>query len=205
MSRCPQCQHENPPGARFCNGCGARTELACAGCGQINPPGSRFCNGCGARLGDAAPAGPELRFASPEAYTPKHLAEKILRPQHHHLRRDGTPGVRGGHPAEPERGGCGDPRPSDPLAAGSGRHRGDGPENGQGTDRARGDPYRRSRGLGRRGRGRGGLRSPRRADSARDGARHPRAVFGALGRRVPSQCRSDRCRRRAVGCVLAGC
>jgi tetratricopeptide (TPR) repeat protein len=58
MSRCPQCQHENPPGARFCSGCGARAELACAGCGQVNPPGSRFGNGCGVKLGDPAPAGP---------------------------------------------------------------------------------------------------------------------------------------------------
>jgi class 3 adenylate cyclase len=78
MSRCPECQHENPPGARFCNGCGARAELACAECGQVNPSGSRFCNGCGAKLGDPAPAGPQPRFASPESYTPKHLAEKIL-------------------------------------------------------------------------------------------------------------------------------
>ena len=53
--------------------------------------------------------------------------------------------------------------------------------------------------------GRGGLRSPRRADPARDGAGHPGAVFGALGRRVSSQCRSDRCRRSAVGSVLARC
>ena len=75
MSRCPQCQHENPPGARFCNGCGARAELACAQCGQVNPSGSRFCNGCGAKLGDQRPG---LRFGSPEAYTPKHLAERIL-------------------------------------------------------------------------------------------------------------------------------
>jgi class 3 adenylate cyclase/tetratricopeptide (TPR) repeat protein len=78
MSRCPQCNHENPPGARFCNGCGARAELACAQCGQDNPSGSRFCNGCGAKLGDPAPAGPQARFTSPESYTPKHLAEKIL-------------------------------------------------------------------------------------------------------------------------------
>jgi class 3 adenylate cyclase/tetratricopeptide (TPR) repeat protein len=78
MSRCPQCQHENPPGARFCNGCGARAELACAQCGQVNPSGSRFCNGCGAQLGDPAPSGPRPRFTSPESYTPKHLAERIL-------------------------------------------------------------------------------------------------------------------------------
>jgi len=76
--QCPQCQHENPPGARFCNGCGARAELACAQCGQVNPSGSRFCNGCGAKLGDPVPAGPQPRFASPETSTPKHLAEKIL-------------------------------------------------------------------------------------------------------------------------------
>jgi class 3 adenylate cyclase/tetratricopeptide (TPR) repeat protein len=78
MSRCPECQHENPPGARFCNGCGARAELACAQCGQVNPSGSRFCNSCGAKLGDPARTGPEVRFASPESYTPKHLAERIL-------------------------------------------------------------------------------------------------------------------------------
>jgi class 3 adenylate cyclase/tetratricopeptide (TPR) repeat protein len=78
MSRCPQCNHENPPGARFCNGCGARAELPCAQCSQVNPSGSRFCNGCGAKLGDPAPAGPQPRFTSPESYTPKHLAERIL-------------------------------------------------------------------------------------------------------------------------------
>jgi class 3 adenylate cyclase/tetratricopeptide (TPR) repeat protein len=53
-------------------------ELACAQCGQVNPPGSHFCNGCGAKLGGPAAAGPPPRFASPEAYTPQHLAEKIL-------------------------------------------------------------------------------------------------------------------------------
>src|SRR5262249_17328017 len=78
MMQCPRCQRENPADARFCNGCGARLELACAGCGHVNPLGSRFCNGCGAKLGDATPSGPQARFASPETYTPKHLAEKIL-------------------------------------------------------------------------------------------------------------------------------
>lgn len=71
MSRCPQCLHDNPPGARFCNGCGARTELACTQCGLVNPSGSRFCNECGAKLGDPVPAGSEPRFTSPETYTPK--------------------------------------------------------------------------------------------------------------------------------------
>jgi class 3 adenylate cyclase len=41
--------------------------------------GSKFCDSCGAPLA-ATPAQPTAspRFASPESYTPKHLAEKIL-------------------------------------------------------------------------------------------------------------------------------
>jgi len=74
--RCPGCQHENPAGSKFCLGCGARLVLACAGCGADLPAGSRFCNKCGAPLADGS-SGP-ARFASPESYTPKHLAEKIL-------------------------------------------------------------------------------------------------------------------------------
>ncbi len=81
--RCPRCQEENVPRAKFCNGCGARLELICSGCSQPNSPGSRFCNECGRPLDvAAAPAqvAPALapRFAAPETYTPKHLAEKIL-------------------------------------------------------------------------------------------------------------------------------
>jgi hypothetical protein len=28
---CPRCQQENPPGARFCNGCGAPVKLSAGG------------------------------------------------------------------------------------------------------------------------------------------------------------------------------
>ncbi|PYN74915.1 MAG: hypothetical protein DMD96_29225 [Candidatus Rokuibacteriota bacterium] len=73
--QCPRCRQENPPGARFCNSCGTGLELVCPACRQSNPAGSRFCNRCGASL-EATPAAP--RFSSPESYTPKHLAEKIL-------------------------------------------------------------------------------------------------------------------------------
>src|SRR5882672_2524194 len=75
---CPQCQQENPPEARFCNGCGARLALTCPSCNQPNPPSSRFCNGCGQKLGETAPPASVPRFAEPHGYTPKHLAEKIL-------------------------------------------------------------------------------------------------------------------------------
>jgi class 3 adenylate cyclase len=50
--------------------------VRCASCGSELPPGSRFCNKCGHAVG-AQPES-EQRFASPQAYTPKHLAEKIL-------------------------------------------------------------------------------------------------------------------------------
>ena len=73
--QCPRCQHENPSGSNFCLGCGVRFSMSCSSCGNELPSGSRFCNKCG------TPAGPESqsqsRFASPESYMPKHLAEKI--------------------------------------------------------------------------------------------------------------------------------
>jgi class 3 adenylate cyclase len=40
------------------------------------PGGSKFCNKCGTAIG--SPTAVQPRFASPESYTPKHLAEKIL-------------------------------------------------------------------------------------------------------------------------------
>ncbi|MBI3454488.1 MAG: AAA family ATPase [Candidatus Rokubacteria bacterium] len=75
---CPQCRQENPPDARFCNACGARLDVACPACAHPNLPGSRFCNACGQALGGAAAPAPIGRFASPEAYTPRHLAERVL-------------------------------------------------------------------------------------------------------------------------------
>jgi len=59
MGGCAACGHENPAGARFCNGCGGALVGRCAACGTANAPGSRFCSECGARLEaapDAAPA-----------------------------------------------------------------------------------------------------------------------------------------------------
>jgi class 3 adenylate cyclase/tetratricopeptide (TPR) repeat protein len=71
---CPQCQHANPPTAKFCSNCGTRLELACPACGHVNVPGGRFCNDCGEVLGSAGrpPA------AAPAEYTPPHLATRIL-------------------------------------------------------------------------------------------------------------------------------
>ena len=73
---CPSCQHANPPESNFCLGCGARLALTCSSCSTALPAGSRFCNKCGTPV--AAEPGVQPRFTSPESYTPKHLAEKIL-------------------------------------------------------------------------------------------------------------------------------
>jgi class 3 adenylate cyclase len=73
--RCPRCQQENPPQAKFCLECATPLALRCANCGTQIPSGAKFCIECATPVG--APGSP-ARFASPETYTPKHLAEKIL-------------------------------------------------------------------------------------------------------------------------------
>ena len=77
---CPRCQHENPGDAVFCQECGTRLEAACPSCSTPNQLGAKFCKKCGQRLSltETAQAAPGPRFGSPESYTPKHLAEKIL-------------------------------------------------------------------------------------------------------------------------------
>jgi class 3 adenylate cyclase len=77
---CPRCQHENPVDATFCDECGARLEAACAACGEPNRPAAKFCRKCGEPLiqTDRGSQSNASRFASPERYTPKHLAERIL-------------------------------------------------------------------------------------------------------------------------------
>ena len=72
--RCPRCEHENLAGQKFCGECGARLVAACGSCGASNAPGQRFCGACGAAVLVDGVAG----SASPESYTPKYLAEKIL-------------------------------------------------------------------------------------------------------------------------------
>jgi class 3 adenylate cyclase len=68
--QCPRCHHDNPAGVKFCGECGARVESLCPACHAGNPPTNKFCHRCGHAL--------TLRSTSPQAYTPQHLAEKIL-------------------------------------------------------------------------------------------------------------------------------
>lgn len=94
---CPACRAENPSGQKFCGECGAQLPLACPACGHANPAGQKFCGECGGALTAGAPAaasppapaappapapaaapGLPIRELAPSAYTPKHLADKIL-------------------------------------------------------------------------------------------------------------------------------
>jgi class 3 adenylate cyclase/tetratricopeptide (TPR) repeat protein len=72
--KCPRCQAENPPGMRFCGQCAAPLAAVCPSCGSANPPGNKFCGQCATLLDGSKGS----RFSAPEAYTPKHLAERII-------------------------------------------------------------------------------------------------------------------------------
>jgi class 3 adenylate cyclase len=76
MATCARCQTENAPQAKFCHECAAPLVGRCASCGSPLPPTARFCPECAHPV--SAPATIPARFASPETYTPRHLAEKIL-------------------------------------------------------------------------------------------------------------------------------
>ncbi len=73
--KCPRCQHENPARARFCEECATPLVRTCENCGTGLSATAKFCPQCAHPAGAPAAA---PRFPSPEAYTPKHLAEKIL-------------------------------------------------------------------------------------------------------------------------------
>ena len=70
--RCPRCQHENPQQAKFCLECGAPLALTCTKCRADLPGSGKFCLECG------EPVALQIQTRSPESYTPKRLAEKIL-------------------------------------------------------------------------------------------------------------------------------
>jgi class 3 adenylate cyclase/tetratricopeptide (TPR) repeat protein len=73
--QCPACHVEQRPTARFCEQCGARLDSACTACGAAVTPGAKFCGACGIAVTPPEAA----RFESPRAYTPAHLAERILK------------------------------------------------------------------------------------------------------------------------------
>ncbi|MBI3458360.1 MAG: AAA family ATPase [Candidatus Rokubacteria bacterium] len=76
--QCPRCQTENPPQAKFCLECASPLARTCPNCGTPLPPTAKFCLECVHPVPGPGPTPSQPRFGSPQAYTPKHLAEKIL-------------------------------------------------------------------------------------------------------------------------------
>jgi len=74
--KCPQCQHANSAAAKFCENCGTPLARSCAKCGTALSASANFRPECGQPAAAPSPLGG--RFASPDSYTPKHLAERIL-------------------------------------------------------------------------------------------------------------------------------
>ena len=74
--RCPQCGFENRPQAKFCEECASPLTRICANCGTQISATAKFCFECAYPVNSSSAV--QSRFHSPQAYTPKHLAEKIL-------------------------------------------------------------------------------------------------------------------------------
>src|ERR1700730_2729404 len=74
--QCPRCQHENLPQAEFCEECATPLGRACSNCGGQLFSTAKFCPECGHSVAEGG--SPRPRPVSPDVYTPKHLAEKIL-------------------------------------------------------------------------------------------------------------------------------
>jgi class 3 adenylate cyclase len=80
--QCSACAHDNRPGRKFCVNCGASLERRCPQCNAACEPDEKFCGECGASLGVSGeiqkPGDTPHPTPAPRAYTPKHLADKIL-------------------------------------------------------------------------------------------------------------------------------
>jgi ABC-type oligopeptide transport system substrate-binding subunit/class 3 adenylate cyclase len=66
--KCLNCEHINPPEARYCQRCGHQMQRACSRCATPNEPDAVYCKHCGAPLGEPP--------QTPVQYTPTTLQEK---------------------------------------------------------------------------------------------------------------------------------
>jgi class 3 adenylate cyclase/tetratricopeptide (TPR) repeat protein len=73
--KCPNCRHDNPTEAAFCEACAVPLARACANCGSQVTATAKFCSQCGHAV---KPPDSDARFTSPKNYTPQHLVDKIL-------------------------------------------------------------------------------------------------------------------------------
>lgn len=127
--RCPNCDHDNRLGARFCGRCGASLKepvaeepLAsnCPVCGALVRPGAGFCSRCGTvletREESKTPSQSPTRMAPAQPHAASPLPEDIRAQSPSAPSWDVAPSVEGAPPADvssPSRG------PAWPLAIGS--------------------------------------------------------------------------------------
>ena len=76
--KCARCQHDNEVGAKFCEECATPLARRCESCGHTLSAVAKFCPECAHPAGATGTQPAASRFAAPDTYTPKHLAEKIL-------------------------------------------------------------------------------------------------------------------------------
>lgn len=76
--KCPRCEHDNRPEAKFCEQCAAPFERGCPNCGSFVSSGAKFCSQCAHPVGLDEEHRAVNRFLSPDNYTPKHLAVRIM-------------------------------------------------------------------------------------------------------------------------------
>ena len=74
--QCLQCHADNPPQSKYCAECGAALAPSCRRCASPLPPTARFCPECAEPTLVRSPE--DSRFGPPNAYTPRHLAERML-------------------------------------------------------------------------------------------------------------------------------
>jgi class 3 adenylate cyclase len=76
--KCLRCQHENEAAAKFCEECAAPIARLCASCGHPLSPAANYCPECGRPATATMASTVAPRFTAPDAYTPRHLAERML-------------------------------------------------------------------------------------------------------------------------------
>jgi class 3 adenylate cyclase/tetratricopeptide (TPR) repeat protein len=76
--QCSRCGHENRAGAKFCEQCASPLARRCRQCGAELSLTARFCPECAHPTGVATASPATSRSASPDSYTPRYLAERIL-------------------------------------------------------------------------------------------------------------------------------
>jgi class 3 adenylate cyclase/tetratricopeptide (TPR) repeat protein len=79
--RCPSCNAENQPNAKFCVECGTAFQTPCWRCGFNNPPTAKFCQECGGSLKPGSGSQPQVA-AQPASLDKATVAERPLVESH---------------------------------------------------------------------------------------------------------------------------